>query len=266
MNKMNITVGCDPEVLVQGLMGEMRSIIGLIGGTKMEPKPIPELGEGFAVQEDNVAMEFNVPPASDAKTFSDNIGKTLDFLGATVKGKYGLNLCRVSAVSFPPMELMDPRAQEFGCTPDFNAWTGKTNPRPEAEDKNLRSCGGHVHVGYDVQKVDPEKAIRFMDLYLGVPSVLMDDGALRKQLYGKAGAFRYTSFGMEYRTLSNFWIFEDALRSWVFRNTEKAVNAAVVQPEFRDEDGRAIVDAINSNDKHLAEMLINKFNLEVAYA
>ena len=70
---------------------------------------------------------------------------------------------------------------------------------------------------------------------------------------------------MEYRTLTNFWIYEDALRSWVFRNTEKAVNAAVVQPEFRDEDGRAIVDAINSNDKQLAEMLINKFNLEVVH-
>jgi len=59
-----------------------------------------------------------------------------------------------------------------------------------------------------------------MDLYLGVPSVLMDKGELRKQLYGKAGAYRMKPYGVEYRTLSNFWIFSDTTIGWVWDNTD----------------------------------------------
>lgn len=267
MNNQNvaITCGADPEVFVQDFMGGMRSIIGLIGGSKDEPLPLTELGDGFAVQEDNVAMEFNIPPSASAAEFDENIRKVLDTLSATVKGKYGFNLCRVSAVSFPEMELQNPAALVFGCDPDFDAWTGKTNPRPSAEDKNLRSCGGHIHVGYDKAQAKQEKVIQYMDMYLGVPSVLMDTGELRKKLYGKSGAFRYKPFGLEYRTLSNFWIFDPALRQWAFRNTQKAVNAAVAQPDISNEDGQLIVRAINDNDKDLAQALINRFNLEVLH-
>lgn len=258
-----ITCGADPEVFVTDFMGGMRSIIGLIGGSKEAPLPLTELGEGFAVQEDNVAMEFNIPPSATVQDFDDNIRKVLDTLSATVKGKYGFNLCRVSAVSFPDMELQNPAALVFGCDPDFNCWTGAVNPRPNAEDKNLRSCGGHVHVGYDQSLASQDKVGQFMDLYLGVPSVLMDNGELRKKLYGKSGAIRYKPFGLEYRTLSNFWIFERQTRQWVFRNTQKAVNAAVAQPEISKEDGQLITRAIDDNDKDLAQALINRFNLEV---
>lgn len=258
----NLKLGCDPEAFLENAMGELRSSIGLIGGSKHAPMPLP-LGDGYAVQEDNVALEFNIPPASNANEFINSINKTLGFLSGVVEEHYGLKIGRMSAASFPESELQSPAALEFGCDPDFNAYTGKKNPKPSAADKNLRSCGGHIHIGYDKSLAPVDRVIRMMDLHVGVPSVLMDDGDLRKQLYGKAGAYREKDYGVEYRTLSNFWIFEEKLIGWAWNNTERAVEAAVAQLTLSQDDEARIVSCINNNDKALAQNLVQQFNLGI---
>lgn len=261
---MNIKLGCDPEAFLMDTQGVLKSAVGLIGGTKAYPLPLP-LGDGYAVQEDNVALEFNIPPASSRTEFVDSISKTLAFLTRIVDENYGYKINQSSASSFDATELDSPGAQLFGCDPDFNAWTNRANPRPNSADKTLRSCGGHVHIGYDITKANGRSVIKMMDLFLGVPSILMDNGDLRKQLYGCAGAYREKSYGVEYRTLSNFWIFKDRLIEYVWDNTNKAVTAAESQFALSDEDTQNIVAAINQNDKGIASMLIKKFNLEVIH-
>jgi hypothetical protein len=257
---MNLMLGCDPEFFLADVNGQLKSAIDKVGGTKAHPMPLP-LGPGFAVQEDNVTVEFNIPPAQAKQEFVDSIKATLSFLSDTLSESYGLTPIKLSAVSFPSDQLLDPRAQEFGCEPDFNAWTMMKNPRPSAEDKNLRSCGGHIHIGYDKKLVVPERIIRNMDLFLGIPSVLMDNGELRKQLYGKAGAYREKVYGVEYRTLSNYWIFDEELIGWAWDNTLRAVEAAVAQPVLQEQDHKLVQDCINNNDKLLAEMLVHKYKL-----
>jgi hypothetical protein len=86
----------------------------------------------------------------------------------------------------------------------------------------------------------------------------MDNGIERKQLYGKAGAYRPKSYGVEYRSLSNFWIFEPELIRWVWRNTERAL----VMGDVSGEEKR-ILDAVNNNNVAAAKKLIKKFDLEV---
>lgn len=255
---MKFQIGADPEVFV-GENGQVRSIIGRIGGTKREPLPLP-LGEGFAVQEDNVALEFNIPASPTKQAFIKNIKDATGFLEQLMVDAHGLSFVKSSAVSFPQEELNDPRALEFGCDPDFNAWTDGVNPKPKAEDKNLRSCGGHVHVG--CTDINPRAGVRAMDLYLGVPSVLMDKGELRKRLYGKAGAYRRKKYGFEYRTLSNFWIFDDKLIAWVYDNTERALDAVKAGMPIENEQ-ETILEAINNNNKSAAEYLVQQFNLQV---
>jgi hypothetical protein len=99
-----------------------------------------------------------------------------------------------------------------------------------------------------------------MDFYLGVPSVLMDKGEARKELYGKAGAMRLKSYGMEYRTLSNFWIFDQRLIGWVYEQTAKAVQAVEVGTSFK-ELRKTITNCINNNDKQLAQLLVDEYEL-----
>lgn len=257
------SLGCDPEVFICDLNGALKSSIGKIGGSKSHPQPLP-IGEGYCVQEDNVAMEFNIPPAASAKEYVESISKTLDFLADGVKQMYGYELSKLSAASFPAEELTDPAAMVFGCDPDYNAWTGKKNPRPSAPDKALRSCGGHVHVGFDKNSINGVKLIRMMDLYHGVPSILMDQGEMRKQLYGKRGAYREKPFGVEYRTLSNFWIFQPETIEWVWRNVDRAITAVEAQFPVEELDDR-ILQAIDHNDKAVAEQLVKEFNLEVVH-
>lgn len=251
-------LGADPEIFV-GDSVSVRSIIGKIGGTKDEPRPLP-LGHGFAVQEDNVALEFNIPASDTRAEFITNITKATAYLEELIKETHGLQFVKASAVSFPIEEMYSPEAFKFGCDPDFNAWTNKRNPRPKAEDKLLRSCGGHVHIGFAHAEYNYLEVIKACDLYLGVPSVLLDSGVLRKELYGKAGAFRKKSYGAEYRTLSNFWVFDDKLVGWVHDSVGQALDAVSRKVDF-DAERDCIVAAINNNDHALAEHLISKYNL-----
>ena len=81
---------------------------------------------------------------------------------------------------------------------------------------------------------------------------------MRKKLYGKAGAYRPKPYGLEYRSLSNFWVFDDKLIRWVWRNTERALHAGDVSHEMD-----RILEAVNNGNKDVAKALINDYNLEV---
>jgi hypothetical protein len=251
-------IGADPELFLVDAANaaSLVSSIGLIGGSKWAPRPLPELGDGYAVQEDNVALEYNIPAASSANELASNIGTIMAHLRQSV-GQMGLAFSNESAVYFPKHFLNCPEALEFGCEPDYNAWTNDVNPHPKALDETLRSCGGHVHVGdFDG---DVLKAVKMMDLMLAVPSIVMDEGQLRKQLYGKAGAFRPKPYGFEYRVLSNFWVLgNDALVKWVWQNTQLALDSMHIDV---DAIKPQIYEAINNNNEHMARQLIQQYNI-----
>lgn len=255
---MNITIGSDPELFLSDNTGKLISAVGLIGGTKENPRPISEVGH--AVQEDNVAVEFNIPPSNSAREFVEHLNFVLSHLEHRAKS-LGLKFAEnIAAASFPVDQLQTPEAMVFGCEPDYNAWTGKVNPRPHAEDFTLRSCGGHVHIG---TTLDKRKVIQAMDLFLGVPSVVLDPDEKRRLLYGKAGAYRPKDYGCEYRTLSNFWLWKDTLKEWVFNRTQQAVEFVESGREISKNHGAIIRRAINNGDMRAVEFLFRNYK-EVA--
>lgn len=254
----NFTIGADPEIFV-GDDTSVRSIVGKIGGTKEHPLGLP-LGEGFAVQEDNVALEFNIPPSKSKAEFVRNICTATQFLEQTMIDRHNLHFVKQASASFPLEELMTPEALVFGCDPDYNAWTKRRNPRPHVDDPSLRSCGGHVHIGLD--GLDPITVVKGCDLFLAIPSLFMDKDEQRRLLYGKAGAHRIKPFGVEYRTLSNFWVFEPKYIEWVHDNVSRALDAVSNNFDF-DSEQENIVNAINNNDRAIADMLVQKYQLQV---
>ena len=250
-----ITLGCDPELFLQTIQGKMISAVGLIGGTKEEPLPLEV--PGCAVQEDNVSAEFNIPPSKTFQDFKNHIQYVIYHLDAKAHGM-GLQLARhVASHSFDKDQLTTWQAQVFGCDPDFNAWTERENPKPQSADFNLRSCGGHIHVG---AKLDPVSVIRSMDLHLGVPSVSLDGDTKRRELYGKAGAHRRKPYGVEYRTLSNFWIWSDELIEWAWEGTNKAVEFVQKGKVIPAQIGDHIQRAINLGDKNSQAICLEYLN------
>lgn len=250
-------IGCDPEVfLLQN--NYYKSVIGMIGRGKLDPLPVEGMEEGFTFQEDNVALEFGVPPAASEERFVFNVKAVQEEF---LKQHPGFAFSSVSCVEFPQSELEHPMSQIFGCEPDYNAWTGRKNKSPQPPNPFMRSAGGHIHVETELDK---RLVIRALDLTIGVPSVLMDNGEQRRLIYGKAGAFRPKSYGVEYRTPSNFWIFEDRKVRWVWRNVERALK--MVESGMAEEliqIKKEITNTIDKGNKAGAKLLVKAFDLEV---
>lgn len=255
----SFTLGCDPELFAVDSAGKHKALCGLIGGTKDNPVPFSyEMDKQFAYQEDNVAVEFNIAPAHDRFTWKESV---LYAYNATQEklAELGLSISKDCAVSFDAVELSHPQALVFGCEPDYDAWKLTENKKPMSANPNLRTAGGHIHVG--CHNVDMVKGVQNMDLFLGVPSVLLDDlpeSVIRRELYGKAGAMRPKPYGFEYRTLSNFWIFEEKFINWVWNATGKALD---FKHTFTKKEEAIITSCINTGDKKAAADLIKHYKL-----
>jgi hypothetical protein len=99
-----------------------------------------------------------------------------------------------------------------------------------------------------------------MDLFT-VGSVLMDEDLLRKQLYGKRGAFRPKPYGVEYRSLSNFWVQKPEYIGWAWDATARAMDAWQENVLDIDSLDEPLYEAINNNNRAIAQDLVNAYQL-----
>lgn len=245
----NLTVGADPELFLRK-GSKIISAIGLIGGTKQKPKPMVGMADGFAIQEDNVLVEFNIPPAHSASGLCTYIKEAIKYV-STIAESNKLMISKKASASLADDQLMNPAAHIFGCDPDFNVWTLEPNPRPYSEDPNLRSAGGHIHVGCqhfsDTQKI---MLGRWLDFLVGIPLACVDPDVTRMQLYGKPGAVRFKPYGLEYRSPSNYWIFKpNPFKYNIWGAIERAIYN--VENDTRPDFGMRIIEAWEKGDKDI---------------
>lgn len=259
-------IGSDPELFLRDKSThEIVSAIGLIPGTKEEPSQIPTLTEGHCLQTDNVMVEFTLPPTNKAEELYKSIQDCIEYVNNVIP--HNLECTIESSAILDKKYLDNEQAQTFGCSPDFNAWLdGAVNKSPSAKDVKMRTAGGHVAISYN-HDYDIETLFKFvkaLDITLSLPSVLLDPDKRRKEMYGKAGAFRITKFGLEYRSLSNFWIKDLELVKFVFEGVKKAINLVNEGKvdNLSDEEQLQIQSAINFADENLAYQLIHKYELE----
>ncbi len=260
MNKINnITLGCDPEVFLRNKKGEFVASCGKFGGTKQNPVKLTDVGH--YMQEDNVALEFNTPPSIDKKSFNREINIALDLIKEKANN-LNLMLAIESSGIFKEEELKHPQAKAFGCSSDYNAWTEKINKKP-SPNTFLRTCGGHIHIGYDKPSLENNlNIIKAMDLFLGIPSLFLDDDVNRRTMYGKAGCFRNKRFGVEYRVLSNFWLKSNELIDWTYDNTIKAIDF-VNKDTQKNKYYNDINNIINNNDKESAVDILKYYSIHL---
>lgn len=261
----NISFGADPELFLKdSATKQFKSAIGLIPGSKYEPFLIGD-NQFEAIQTDNVMVEYCQEPTLDPKKFYEDSLNIHKYIKSILPSN--LELVFQASAEFEDSELDNPLAQEFGCDPDYNAWTGKKNPAPKSQGVKLRTAGGHLHIGYkDSTPSLNLEIIKVLDLYLTLPSLLLDPDDRRREMYGKAGAFRHKEYGVELRTLSNFWVASQEGVEWVFNNAKQAIlllnaSGCKVNSFMGTSDMLDIQNAINTNNKKVAREIIDFYKV-----
>lgn len=272
-----LTIGVDAEVFLKlKNSDEVISAEGLVKGSKYKPFRFDKAtSKWFTTQLDNVLLEFTIPPTNKVREFVQYINKAMNYAKSTLPDNVE-PLIQASAC-LDEKYLQTEQAQMFGCDPDFNAYTKFMNYKPECEDHTLRSCGSHIHIGYNGVEVpfkddeiynynvDEQRArlIQAMDLFVSVPLVLMEPDSERKRLYGKAGAFRPKPYGVEYRTTSNWYLTSPKTMRWAFAATKRAFKYFKDTPIMPAGVPEHVQEVINNNDKAAARDLVADFNLTV---
>jgi hypothetical protein len=239
-----ITIGADPEIFV-AKDGSFVSAFNLIPGNKENPYKVPK----GAVQVDGVALEFNINPSTNFMEFKYNIDTVLGVLKSMTRG---YDFLKRAVVDIDP-KAIPPEARRLGCEPDFNVYQEAMNDPPD-ESLNFRAAGGHLHIGgfFKENQTDRDKylscvrLIKLLDKYIGVYSILWDLEDRRRQTYGKAGNCRIKDYGVEYRSLSNQWVFKPELTKFVH---DQATYAAYCLEEGEDVKDTFFKDIIDSSNR-----------------
>lgn len=268
------TIGTDPEFFVRNKEdGKFVNAETMFPGTKENPHLMKS---GAGLQTDNVAVEFASPVGKDGKDLVKKLRKTFKELFLILPKDKILDLS--PSVLFPEDELQTEQAQLFGCSPSYCAWDLVENEKPNAKFSNLRSIGAHIHIGkcdgdgndFLLDPYGKIDTVRMCDCLHGIISVILDsskESVMRRELYGKAGEHRPKEYGVEYRTLSPFWMKSpnlvmliDSLTMDALRLVREGKNSDLI-----DEIGGADVirNIINNGDIKSAETVID--NILVKY-
>jgi hypothetical protein len=256
------TIGTDSE---HGLFldRQLVSAIGRLPGDKKNPVPLPF---GGMIQVDNVLAEWNSDPAHTSQEFNKNINNV--FLG--IKSQFPqYELGFDSTYNFSRKELNKPEAWIIGCEPDFNVYMleetmnlgeSKNPPGKFSKKNGMRSAAAHVHISPLDSMEHIINIVQRLDVYLGLPSLFLDPDRKRRQLYGKAGAFRPKEYGtvkgVEYRTLGAFWTRHEYLIDWVYDQARIAWEQRDISFAYPKD----IQEVINTYDVKSAAELMEEYD------
>ena len=284
-------MGCDPEFFFvsNGKVLEASKVLSDKGFTVKHQRPLARGIEGvtsrFVI--DGVQAELNPKPYSCRANLANEIRECFFKLNEEVikKQSVGINFSGVIKLSEDEMAQLSETSKKFGCAPSNNVYTGKESEiKVNPATYSYRTAGGHIHIGgcdylYDslttVLHSKSKLFVRLLDLIVGNTCVMLDrdPGQVeRRKVYGRAGEYRLPKYGLEYRTLSNFWLQSYPLMSLVFGLVRFAVtigyNIVTEERESGEEsEYRSIlrqvkridvVRAINRNDFELAKKNFDK--------
>jgi hypothetical protein len=189
-----------------------------------------------------------------------------------------INFSPTVKVTKAELASLDEKSRIFGCAPSHNINPKSRNAVKIRDPKKYmyRSAGGHIHIGrvnggiygpsltpLDAVFRVPDRLIAIMDIIVGNTCVLIDtdpSNKERRKVYGKAGEYRLPDHGIEYRTLSNFWLRSYPLMSFVMSLSRYAVSIMASTMPGRDFETELLTSikmskihqAINNNDTELA--------------
>ncbi len=280
VSTFNPYLGCDPEFFFK-MDG------GVIGAEKVFKKDgllnsVPSINDNCVLSGttskfiiDGVQAELNPRPNTCRANLANEISACFKTLKAELE-KQGkgvtVDLARSIVISDKELASLDKENQKLGCMPSNSVYknAGIKLSDVDGSKHKQRSAGGHIHIGtlnnsHLKEKIDkePDTVVQMLDLLCGNTCVLVDrdeGNKERRKLYGRAGEYRLPKHGLEYRTLSNFWLESYHLMSLAFgmaRLSVELVSDKTNGKQFVDTflgavDQKDVQQAINENDFDLA--------------
>lgn len=276
----DVMLGCDPEFFFTGSNGVTTGAEKVLpeSGLTYTPGTYTYDGAHTAKHDtnskiviDGVQAELNPRPNPCRANLGNEIGACFRDLHKSLKDK-SINVSFKPLVDITQEELdsLSEKSKTFGCAPSTNIYKKSTSKITVDPKKYLkRSAGGHIHLGH--QNIDSnvkamtnlEIMVPVLDIIVGNTCVLIDRNPFnkeRRKVYGRVGEYRVKPYGLEYRTLSNFWLQSYQLMSLVTGLCRLAVHIVAQSTKGSDyaealfglvkrED---IIKAINNNDFALA--------------
>jgi len=274
-------MGTDPEFFVAGPRNKVLASDKFFYGKDDKKAEFYDAGcdddedEKMKLFFDGIQAEINVPHSVCRETTAHYIRIALRRAENIVKKKgdkaHHLVMKPSVRVSQGVIDGADDEARRFGCMPDFNAYSGTQNtPEMDASRHLFRYAGGHIHIGissgyaqkgtkeYVIAKTEEGhiKIIKLIDYLVGLMLIMLDKGPAanrRRTKYGKAGCFRPTPYGIEYRTPSCWWLKSPIGQSLMFGLARTAWNLCISGLEdkfkeltnYNEENVRGVLDEGN---------------------
>ena len=276
MKQVNFQLGCDPEAFLtqnDKVIGSEKSIPknGLVAGIYSKP----------SVVRDGVQLELHPVQGNSISlaTTTSNLSSIFKMLKTHLDKTPEIKACFKPVIEVSKEELasLSDESRVLGCQPSLNYY-GLKMPNVDPIKYRKRSAGGHVHfgLGAPIYKTDGtdyrSRLVPINDLLLGTISCLIDldpDQKERRKLYGMAGEYRLPIYGLEYRTLSNFWLRSVPLYQLVMGLATQAVailHTTLISDMKEDielellesVDFKRVVRGIQKNDYDLARDTFDK--------
>ena len=309
MKMIHPTLGCDPEFFFskEGKVIGSEKIIKKTG-IRASRGLISDADDGKIIR-DGVQAELNPKSSTCRESLASNIKTCFIQILSNLPDGTKVNMSQMVRVPKDEFDSLSDDSKKFGCAESFNCYSKKKNTfKIDPKVNRSRSAGGHIHMGIPKQTIrrkyghesdeqyerdidyglranqvydalhNPEITVPIMDLIVGNTCVLLDKGPnakKRRKVYGRAGEHRKPKYGLEYRTLSNFWLKSYQLMSFVFGMSRFAVNIVAYSTKECDYvaellervDMEDVKKAINNNDFDLAYQNFSKIkDLLVSYA
>ena len=263
-------VGCDPEIFIKHEDNTPAEAAELLDGKQIRKNAYADAGP--AVVEDGIQLELHPNPSHCRAFVVNDVAALITNAHQKLKAK-GLKPVEESHIKLTEKELekMTKEAQKLGCKPSNNLY-GASALKVTKQALLNRFAGGHIHLS--LKNFQAEPIVEAMDRLLGNTSVMIDTGEeqrLRRKFYGRAGEYRLPAWGLEYRTLSNYWLRHQALMSFVLQMARFCTTFGDAQSDCCYDQPHAwkghpeimkafnevcpmedIVKAINNNDAQLA--------------
>lgn len=282
----SLMFGCDPELFFEqnGRVIGAEKVIAEAGLSSKSGGNNSCWGKDRAFVLDGVQVELNPRPNYCRASLGNELSASFLALKQHLAGMKDITASFRSVVDVDKAELasLSEKARVLGCAPSLNMYDKAATVSVNAATYTKRSAGGHIHIGLDrniglsVAHIMPyrEELVPLLDVLVGLPSVLVDrdpHAAERRQVYGRAGEYRLPAHGVEYRTLSNFWLRSYQLMSMVMGLTRLAASVLLTKHDppvaysypskswdapatlLRSVDLELVREAINTNDLMLAK-------------